>query len=303
MQCHLTESRDGGAGQRAVIHLDLDGASAIYRVHGWRFEAGHDRVFETGLHNALDCFRKASVQATLFVIAEDVDESYKRELLEEAVNRGYEIASHTLTHRKLTTLDRDEKRREIFESRERIAAKLGIDVPGFRAPGFDIDSECLDLIDAAGYVYDSSLFPETKVARKIGLTQRNAVPHTLRNRRLVELPLPAYAPLPLPFHPCYSLVLGTRYFRLGLRRFKQTGSSLVLLFHLTDFSDSLPDGQFPNWWAKFYTLSHISQEEKSRRCEQMLELVRQNYEIVDTSSLLSPTNNFRPDHRNKTIGG
>jgi hypothetical protein len=302
MQCHLTEGRDGSRGQRAVIHLDLDGASAIYRVHGCSFDADRDGLFETGLQNALDFFRKAKVQATLFVIAEDLGDPRKVELLAEAVKRGHEIASHTLTHRKLTALDRDEKRREIFESRERIAAKLGVDARGFRAPGFAIDNESLELIDAAGYAYDSSLFPETKFARKIGVTKLSAAPHQLlENRRLVELPLPAYAPLPAPFHPCYSLVLGTWYFRLGLRRFRQTGSPLVVLFHLTDFSDPLPNHQLPNWRAKFYTLSHMTREVKWRRCEQMLELVRNHYWIADTLSLLPTTEKAQLDHASRDV--
>jgi hypothetical protein len=280
-------NRRRAPGQRAVIHLDLDGAAAIYRVHGWPYDADYDSLFETGLRRALDFFDSVKVRATLFVIAEDLGDSRKRELIEKAVKRGHEIASHSLTHRKLTTLDRDEKRREIFESRERIIAKLGVDVRGFRAPEFDIDHESFDLIDAAGYAYDSSLFADTKSGRKIGVAKLSASPHQpLENRRLVELPLPMYAPLPVPFHPCYSLVLGTWYFRLGMRRFQQTGSPLVLLFHLTDFSDPLPNDQLPNWQARFYTLSHISRTEKWRRCKQMLELVRHNYQIVDTSCLL-----------------
>jgi hypothetical protein len=268
-------NRQRAPSQPAVIHLDLDGASAIFRVHGWRFIADRDRLFETGLRHALEFFNRAKAHATLFVIAEDLDHPCKRELIAQAVQQGHEIASHSLTHRKLTALGHDEKRREIFESRERIIAKLGVDVRGFRAPEFDIDYESLDLIDAAGYTYDSSLFPGAKYHRKIGVAKLSASPHRLlENRRLVELPLPAYAPLPAPFHPCYSLVLGTWYFRLGLRRFQQTGSPLVLLFHLTDFSDPVPNDQLPNWWAKFYTLSHISQREKWRRCKQMFELVR-----------------------------
>jgi Polysaccharide deacetylase len=287
-------NRRRAPGQRAVIHLDLDGASAIYRVHGWPYDADHDRLFDTGLRHALEFFDRAKVRATLFVIAEDLDHPRKRELIAQGVRQGHEIASHSLTHRKLTTLKYHDKRREVFESRGRIATKLGVEVRGFRAPEFDIDYESLDLIDDAGYTYDSSVFHQTRFARKIGAVKLSASPHyPLENGRLVELPLPMYAPLPVPFHPCYSLVLGTWYFRLGLRRFQQTGLPLVLLFHLTDFSDPLPNDQLPNWRARFYTLSHISREEKWRRCEQMLELVRHNHGIADTSSLLPAPENSR----------
>lgn len=265
---------------RAVIHLDLDGGAHIFRAHGWAYQAQDDPLFVTGLRRALDFFERAGVRATLFVIAEDLDEPRKRELLQEAARRGHEIASHSLTHRKLTLLTRDEKRREIFESRARLIRELDVEVRGFRAPGFALDRESFELIDKAGYAYDSSLFPSAGFARAIGVDQLSESPHRpLTGRQLVELPMPAYSPLPVPFHPCYSLVLGEWYFRLGLSLFRRTGAPLALLFHLTDFADPLPEDHLPNLMAKIYTLSHLSGEAKLRRCERMLELVQREYRI------------------------
>jgi peptidoglycan/xylan/chitin deacetylase (PgdA/CDA1 family) len=282
----------------ATIHLDLDGGVHIYRVNGWRYKAPDDLLFETGLRQALDFFDRAKVRATLFVIAEDLGDPRKRELLSEAVRRGHDIASHSLTHRKLTTLNSDDKRREIFESRERLAQELGVEVRGFRAPGFDTDRESLELIDSAGYSYDSSLFPTPGVARRVGISNLCASPHyPLEDRQLVELPLPAHWPLPFPFHPCYSLVLGEWYFRAGLRRFRRTAAPLVLLFHLTDFADPLPENLLPNRMASLYTLSHINGERKRKRCEQMLELVNRQYELVETKTLLA----WRPEMQSDSL--
>ncbi len=271
----------------AVIHLDLDGSTHIYRIHGWSYEAQDDPLFETGLQRALDFFDKVKVRATLFVIAEDLNHPGKRGLIKEAVKRGHEIASHSFTHRKLTTLVSEEKRREIFESRERIMTGLGVEVLGFRAPDFDIDREVLELVDMAGYLYDSSLFSDVRFARKVGVTRLSRLPHRpLENRSLVELPLPGYAPLPLPFHPCYSLVLGTWYFRLGLRKFRRTDIPLVLLFHLTDFADPLPTHRLTGRKSRLFTLSHMKSEHKHYRCEEMLEIVRREYTFVNTRSLV-----------------
>ncbi|HWP48958.1 MAG TPA: polysaccharide deacetylase family protein [Candidatus Limnocylindrales bacterium] len=270
-----------------MIHLDLDGGTQIYRIHGWSYEAQDDPLFETGLQQALDFFDKVKVRATLFVIAEDLNHPGKCGLIKEAVKRGHEIASHSFTHRKLTTLVFEEKRREIFESRERIMTGLGVEVFGFRAPDFDIDREVLELVDRAGYLYDSSLFSDVRFARKVGVTGLSRLPHRpLENRSLVELPLPGYAPLPLPFHPCYSLVLGTWYFRLGLRKFRRTGTPLVLLFHLTDFADPLPTHRLTGWKSRLFTLSHMKGEPKRHRCEEMLEIVRREYTFVDTRALV-----------------
>lgn len=271
----------------AVIHLDLDGASAIFAAHGWPYHFDHDPLFESGLSNALSFFDGVGVKATLFMIAQDLDDLRKRELVAEAVRRGHEISSHSLTHRKLTSLTRDEKRREIFESRNRLMRELSVEVRGFRAPGFAMDRESFEMIDEAGYAYDSSLFPSADFARRIGADQLNASPHRpLDDRQLVELPMPAYSPLPVPFHPCYSLVLGEWYFRLGLRLFQRTRAPLTLLFHLTDFADPLPEDCLPNLMARIYTLSHLSAEAKLCSCERMLQLVQREYQLGSSSQSL-----------------
>src|SRR4029453_11434420 len=104
------------------------------------------------------------------------------------------------------------KHAEISESRERIACALGTGVRGFRAPGFHIDTECLEMIADAGYSYDSSLFS----GKRLGPRSQER-PRLVAGKPLVELPLPSLRSL--PFHPSYSLVVGDWYFRAGLRDF------------------------------------------------------------------------------------
>jgi len=274
----------------STIHVDLDGARHIFRVHGLNIENTHDtkdHLFETGLKNALTIFSEMKIKATLFVIGEDLDDRRKCELLQEAISNGHEIGSHSLTHRKLTQLSREEKRREIFNSREKIEKTLGVKVCGFRAPAFDIDHESLELIAEAGYTYDSSVFPNMKFAEKLKVNHISQTPYPpLESSAFVELPLPDYSPLPFPFHPCYSLVLGVWYFRLGLQGYRKKGGPLVLLFHLTDFSEPLPRHHVPGTKSRFYTLSFLSSKFKKRRCEEMLNIVKEVYHQVDTPTLL-----------------
>jgi peptidoglycan/xylan/chitin deacetylase (PgdA/CDA1 family) len=268
----------------AVVHLDLDGGSHIFAMHGWRWTEREDTLAATGLLAALAFFDRACIRATLFVIAEGLADPQQRELLQEAVRRGHEVASHSLSHRKLGGLQRDDKRREIFESRDRIAAALGVEPRGFRAPGFDIDRETFELLDEAGYLYDSSLFatPHRGSQMDGGAGTYPPIP----GRRLLELPLPAYRPLPTPAHPSYSLVLGTWYFRAGLWAARRTGAPLVLLFHLTDFAAPLPAMLRPSWRAAVFTLSHLSQTQKIESCQHMLDLVRKTYTVTSTARLL-----------------
>jgi peptidoglycan/xylan/chitin deacetylase (PgdA/CDA1 family) len=271
--------------RRAVVHVDLDGGTHIYAAHGWRWMAREDLLAATGLSAALDFFDRAGIRATLFVIAETLDDPRQRELLRDAVQRGHEVASHSLSHRKLTGLPSDEKRREIFESRARIAAALGVEVRGFRAPGFDIDREILQLLADAGYLYDSSLFAGRR-AHPVEASLAHQPQTVLPDRRLLELPLPSYRPLPTPAHPSYSLVLGTWYFRAGLRAARRTGAPLVLLFHLTDFAAPLPAAQRPTWRATLFTLSHLPQTHKIERCQRMIDALRREYAVTSTAQLL-----------------
>lgn len=268
----------GAEKPRAVIHVDLDGARHIYRAHGWSFSSADDSLFASGLVRVLDFLEAAGLRATLFVIAEDLADPTKRELLQIAAGRGHQLASHSHSHRRLPGLPRAEKWREIWESRERIQAVLGVEVPGFRAPGFGIDQESLELIAEAGYVYDASLFSNGREG-VAGL-------RPVDSAALVEVPLPRSAGLPFPFHPSYSLVLGMWYFRWGLRRFRETGAPLVLLFHLTDLADPLPVERLIGWRSRIYTLSHLSAETKRRRCQAMLDLVSRHYTLIETRELL-----------------
>lgn len=282
-----TDSRRTRRLQPAVVHLDLDGAAHIFRIHGWRYEQTGDPLFETGLCNALDLFDELDVKATLFVIAEDLDNPRKLELIRQATDRGHEIASHSLTHQGLLGLTPADRRREIFESREKIAAELGVEVSGFRAPALELDGDCLELVAAAGYDYDSSLFGARWPGAKLDLgdSPRGLYP-VLAGRQLLELPLPDYSPLPLPFHPSYSLTLGMWYFYLGLRWFRRRKAPLVLLFHLTDLADPLSSVSLPHLGARVFTLSHRSGPTKRRHCRRILETAKKHFRIGTTSQLL-----------------
>jgi len=257
-----------------VIHVDLDGARHVYAAHGWSWTAGDDPLFDTGLAGLLDLLEALRLRATLFVIAEDLDHAERCERLREALRRGHSVASHSLTHRHLTSLDRAERQREIEGSRRKIEERLGVTPAGFRAPGFAIDHDALQRIDAAGYRYDSSLFC-------------GAGPHRpLDGRGLLELPLPPHAPLPLPFHPSYALVLGAWYFALGLARFRRSGRPLVLLLHLTDTAAPLPRATLRGPGSRLFTLSHRRAETKRRLLTRMLNRVGSAYRFTETSALI-----------------
>lgn len=273
----------------AVVHVDLDGARHIFQAHGWSYPASEDPLFESGMRNLLDLLDERRITATLFVIAEDLDVPAKRSLILEARARGHELASHTTTHRPLTSLEPDERRRELVVSKARIESAAGTPVAGFRAPGFALDENTLRLVADAGYLYDSSLFGGRRAPRG-GRSAGTYSPHRpMRDRELLELPLPGYAGLPVPFHVSYSLVLGRRYFRLGLRRFlSRRTAPFVFLVHLTDLADPLEPTflRGRGWRSTLFTLSMMSATQKRERLERMLDELSRWCELTATLAVV-----------------
>ncbi|MGQ0767063.1 MAG: polysaccharide deacetylase family protein [Gemmatimonadota bacterium] len=272
-----------------AVHLDLDGATDVYRSHGWDWPHADDPIFTTGLAEFLQLFEEYGVTATLFVVAQDIRNPVKRRLLETASSAGHELASHTVTHRHLPNLTSRDKREEIFTSKAMLEDAFGRQVHGFRAPGYQIDRESIELLDEAGYDYDSSAFPTKLHARRLGLPVESltAPGRPLAGRNLVEWPMPDHRPSPLPFNPSYAIIGGNWYFRWGLARYRKRGVPLALLYHLVDASAPLPAERLNRLLARLWTISTHSQRSKARRVREMLEHALANYQLTTTMRLIS----------------
>ena len=187
---------------RAVIHVDLDGASHIYAHHGWSYPYSDDPVFETGMRNLLVFLEKNRLKATLFVIARDIETPGKRELLAEAARAGHEIASHSITHPDFDSLTLEQKYHELCDSKKMLESELGCPVEGFRAPNFQIDRESFELLADCGYRYDSSVFPDHRFSRRLEVPSILPEPYyPLLDNPVAELPLPNRGHALFPFHP------------------------------------------------------------------------------------------------------
>ncbi len=286
----------------ATVHVDLDGAQDIFEGNGWGYTATDDPIFETGMRNFLRFFADNGVRATLFVIARSLHDPRKRALIEAAVEQGHEIASHSLTHAYLSRIDSASKRREIEESKRLLERELGIEVKGFRAPGYHIDLESLELLAECGYAYDSSAFPTEVYATALKSTVKTLEsPHRpLSDRDFVEWSMPDHRPFPLPFNPSYSLLLGGWLFRSGVDRFRRSGRPLTLLFHLIDLADPLPASRLVGLKSRIFTLSTMSAARKRERCQVMLDQVRRHYRITTTAEAIA---NWRAAATSGPVGG
>ena len=96
----------------------------------------------------LDLLRDNRARATFFVIGERVREH--PDLVKRIVGEGHELGSHTLTHPRLTEIEKDEVSREIQGGQDAVEQVLGAAPRLFRAPGFYADARELAIVEELG---------------------------------------------------------------------------------------------------------------------------------------------------------
>lgn len=105
---------------------------------------------------------------------------------------GHEIASHGYGHKPISQLNRAEFRDDLRASKEVLEDTIGERVIGYRAPSYSIDSEehwALDELVAAGFEYDSSIYPVRAPHGRYGVAGASLAPYRIR-AELWEFPLP-----------------------------------------------------------------------------------------------------------------
>jgi polysaccharide deacetylase family protein (PEP-CTERM system associated) len=83
-------------------------------------------------------------------------------LVRRIVSAGHEIASHTWSHGRVSTMTPETFREEVRSSKALLEDVGGVAVAGFRAPSFSIRPGmewAFDVLLEEGYLWDSSLFP------------------------------------------------------------------------------------------------------------------------------------------------
>jgi peptidoglycan/xylan/chitin deacetylase (PgdA/CDA1 family) len=131
-------------------------------------------VYDLAVERFAEFARGQDLPLTLFAIGQDLDRHESADVLAKMSARGHEIGNHTLDHRyDLTRLTREEMQRQVLEGVRRIEAVTRVTPVGFRAPGYTVTDELLEVVKHSGARYDSSVFPSpvyygTKAAVMVG---------------------------------------------------------------------------------------------------------------------------------------
>lgn len=115
-----------------------------------------DDVFVYFYENGFPLIKKYNVKVTLCIIYEYINgENYlTTEQIKEMLDSGLvTVESHTMSHKELTTLSQEERRRQIIKSKENLEKDFGIKVSTLCYPVGDYNNDVINIAKEAGYKY------------------------------------------------------------------------------------------------------------------------------------------------------
>jgi len=148
----------------ASVSVDLDATACYWRIHalpGAPPEEARRLILRRCLPRFGELFARAGIKATFFVVGQDLaDDAEGARHLAQLAAAGHELANHSYTHPyDLVRLTAGEIAAEIDRAHQAIGACTGTAPVGFRAPGYTVSAQVLELLCARAYRYDSSAFP------------------------------------------------------------------------------------------------------------------------------------------------
>lgn len=160
-----------------------------------------EKELQSNLEFCIDFLENYEITSTFFVLGWIGKEFPK--MIELISDKGHEIASHSLYHKRFTDLSINTIKNDLIVSKSLLEDASGKEVLGFRAPDFCLpqNSGLIDYLLDSGYKYDSSLI-YTNIHDVYG---KNKIESDIfrYNNGLIEFPIPN-----ISFFNTISLPLG-----------------------------------------------------------------------------------------------
>lgn len=186
-----------------------------------------------------------NVKATFFVLGWIAERN--PEIVELIHEAGHEIGSHGYSHRSIYELSKDEFKREIVTSIDKLSGISGQKIIGFRAPNYSIEPStkwAWQILAEAGIKYDSSIFPVKH--NRYGFDSAPRFPFTIdlnSHGQITEFPLST-----IKFLGNNMPVAGGAYLRLypywfirsAIRRINNSGKPAIIYFHPWEIDPEQP---------------------------------------------------------------
>jgi peptidoglycan-N-acetylglucosamine deacetylase len=145
----------------AAVSIDLDEIHHYRAIHGLPpTEVGAHAAYDAALPRAAEWARAHDLPLTLFAVGADLSREENATTIRALHVKGHEIANHSLSHRyDLTLVPRRAMADEVSGGVSAIERVTGTRPVGFRAPGYLVNDELLEVVRESGAAYDSSVFP------------------------------------------------------------------------------------------------------------------------------------------------
>ena len=143
-----------------------------------------------GAPRILDLLARRGIPSTWFIPGHTL-ETFP-DSVAAVVAAGHEIGCHGWYHEDFTELSADEQRGVIERAADAVEAVSGVPPAGWRAPYWALGADTLELVEAAGFVYDSSLMADDYRLHRVRLGDRHTVPAGTvwgPEGRLIEVPV------------------------------------------------------------------------------------------------------------------
>jgi polysaccharide deacetylase family protein (PEP-CTERM system associated) len=182
----------------------------------------------------LDLLDSAGCKATFFTLGW-VAEKHPH-VVRRVAERGHEIACHSLRHRTVYNMTREEFRDDTLQAKSLLEDCSGTRVVGYRAPSFSITEKsywALEVLAELGFTFDSSIFPVAHPNYGIPNFTRDPQRVQTSNGPIVEFPMSVLeiAGLRSPFGGgAYLRFLPYWYTRWGVRFLNATEGRPVCVY-------------------------------------------------------------------------
>ena len=244
------------------LTIDVDSLWALRQCYGAPCDLNiKDPLWSEGVTRLLDMLAAKHIRAGFFIIAADLENTEKLEIIKEMIRQGHEIGNHSRSHSIGLTRQTDEKlREEIGKAQDFFEKHIGTRPVGFRSPGYDMDERLLEKLIAAGFHYDSSLLPswwgpalrmaDWTLARKIQFGKRQFgrfrngfsplapfLPLPAKSKEFLEYPISVSPRLRLPVGAGYVFAAGFNHFAKAADYYRKRRIPFTYLIHAADATD------------------------------------------------------------------
>jgi len=260
--------RSAAEPRAANISIDFESIHYYSKTLGLS-HPDQDRDYDRIVDRFLDLFAELGVAATFFIVGDDIRlNKLSPSTLRRMVAAGHELANHTMTHPfNLSHLPRARKEEEVVCTGRLIEDATGQRVVGFRAPCLDVDEDIVDIIEAHGYWYESSVLPfyfkqlqelaygvlTRGQFRSTGAWQNSFasgepyVPaqgalHKRGSRAITEVPIATVPFVRFPFYSTIHFALGKAVFDASYALLRRRRKVFTYELHSIDLAGCAEDG-------------------------------------------------------------